>query len=77
MDEQTDDNQKEKYKVSGQVGTLIAQKLLKGENLRVGRNGELINPPINNDKSLENSSTDFNKNKYGLFLIIKKYKMEA
>ena len=29
------------YRVNSQVGTLIAQKLLKGEKIRVGRNGAL------------------------------------
>ena len=30
------------YKVNSEVGTLIAQKLLKGEKIRVGRNGSVI-----------------------------------
>lgn len=29
------------YKVNSEIGTLIAQKLLKGEKIRVGRNGAL------------------------------------
>lgn len=33
---------KDSYKVNTEVGTLIAQKLLKGEKIRVGRNGSVI-----------------------------------
>ena len=39
------DNKSEKletYRVKGEVGTLIAQKLIKGEKIRVCRNGEPV-----------------------------------
>ena len=33
----------ESYRVKGDVGTLIAQKLIRGEKIRVCRNGEPVN----------------------------------
>ncbi len=30
------------YRVSGQIGTYIAQKMLKGEKIRIGHNGEPV-----------------------------------
>ena len=36
-------DQLETYRVRGDVGTLIAQKLLRGEKIRVCRNGEPVN----------------------------------
>jgi hypothetical protein len=32
----------ETYKVNGQIGTFIAQKMLKGEKIRIGHNGEPV-----------------------------------
>ena len=45
----------ETYRVNGNVGTLIAQKLLKGEKIRVCRNGEPVN--IDNDITEEEEFT--------------------
>lgn len=41
----------ETYRVKGDVGTLIAQKLIKGEKIRVCRNGEPVSvgSPDNNE----------------------------
>lgn len=36
----------ESFQVNGEVGTLIAQKLLKGEKMRICRNGEPIHPEV-------------------------------
>lgn len=41
--------EKDTYKVNGEVGTLIASKLAKGEKLRVCRNGEPIGLNISSE----------------------------
>ena len=37
-----DDAEANTYRVSGEVGTLISQKLLSGDRIRIGRNGESV-----------------------------------
>jgi hypothetical protein len=32
----------EAYRVKGEIGTFIAQKMLKGEKIRIGNNGNLV-----------------------------------
>jgi hypothetical protein len=55
LDNPSNMEQLETYRVKGDVGSLIAQKLLKGEKIRVCRNGEPVN--VENDITEEEEFT--------------------
>lgn len=44
---QGEQNQDSVYQVNGHVGTFIAQKLLNGEKIRVGHNGQAVSSTVN------------------------------